>query len=80
VVVFLAALLLGIAWFSPDHSSADTPPTDPPRTTSPTPATPSALNTPPTGGAEPRISEHDGADKQQNPQKGKNKHSADGKD
>ncbi|MET7488717.1 serine/threonine-protein kinase [Streptomyces sp. NPDC005538] len=40
VVVFLAALLVGMVWFSPDHSSADTPPTDPPRTTSPTPATP----------------------------------------
>ncbi|MDH6217977.1 serine/threonine-protein kinase [Streptomyces pseudovenezuelae] len=40
VVVFLAALLVGVALFSPDHSSADTPPTDPPRTTSTTPAPP----------------------------------------
>jgi serine/threonine-protein kinase len=40
VVVFLAALLVGLAWFSPDHSSADTPPTDAPRTASPTPAPP----------------------------------------
>ncbi|MFJ5304944.1 serine/threonine-protein kinase [Streptomyces sp. NPDC088350] len=38
VVVFLAALLVGLAWFSPDHSSADTPPTDTPRSTNPTPA------------------------------------------
>ncbi|MFD4553295.1 serine/threonine-protein kinase [Streptomyces sp. NPDC058469] len=40
VVVFLAALLVGLAWFSPDHSSADTPPTDPPRSASPSTATP----------------------------------------
>ncbi|MET7569425.1 serine/threonine-protein kinase [Streptomyces sp. NPDC005492] len=40
VVVFLAALLVGMALFSPDHSSADTPPADPPGTTSPAPATP----------------------------------------
>jgi len=37
VVVFLAALLVGLAWFSPDHSSAETPPTDSPSSTSATP-------------------------------------------
>ncbi|WP_327406004.1 serine/threonine protein kinase [Streptomyces sp. NBC_01288] len=35
VLVFLGALLIGLAWFSPDHSSADTSPTDPPSNTSP---------------------------------------------
>lgn len=35
VVLFLGALLLGIAWFSPDHSSADTPPADQPHSTTP---------------------------------------------
>jgi serine/threonine protein kinase len=35
VVVFLAALLVGVAWFSPDHSSADTPATNPPSATNP---------------------------------------------
>ncbi|WP_323185623.1 serine/threonine-protein kinase [Streptomyces sp. NBC_01239] len=34
VVVFLAALLIGMAWFSPAHSSADTPSTDPSGTAS----------------------------------------------
>ncbi|WP_174855953.1 serine/threonine-protein kinase [Streptomyces hyaluromycini] len=72
VVVFLAALLVGIAWFSPDHSSADTPPTDPPSATNPA-ATPSALTPPPTGGG-------NGPDKQQDPKKGKNKRGEDEKD
>lgn len=40
VLIFLGALLVGLALFSPDHSSADTPPTDPPRSASPSPATP----------------------------------------
>ncbi|WP_434094750.1 protein kinase domain-containing protein [Streptomyces hyaluromycini] len=72
VVVFLAALLVGIAWFSPDHSSADTPPTDPPSATNPA-ATPSALTPPPTGGG-------NGPDQQQDPKKGKNKHGENEKD
>jgi eukaryotic-like serine/threonine-protein kinase len=37
VVIFLGALLLGIAWFSPDQSSADTPPADRTHGTSPAP-------------------------------------------
>nr|WSY58060.1 serine/threonine protein kinase [Streptomyces sp. NBC_00886] len=61
VVIFLAALLVGMAWFSPDHSSADTPSTDPPHTVSPTPTTPS-LNPPPTGGEAPGISGDDDQD------------------
>ncbi|MFD4502335.1 serine/threonine-protein kinase [Streptomyces sp. NPDC058457] len=73
VVVFLAALLIGIAWFSPDHSSADTPPTGRPSATNPAPATPSALNPPPTGG-------DNGPDQQQAPKKGKNKRGGDDKD
>jgi serine/threonine-protein kinase len=40
VLIFLGALLVGLAWFSPDHSSADTSPTDPPGSTSPATATP----------------------------------------
>ncbi|MEV6510446.1 protein kinase [Streptomyces sp. NPDC051642] len=40
VLIFLGALLIGLAWFSPDHSSADTSPTDPPSSTSPATATP----------------------------------------
>lgn len=41
VLIFLGALLVGLAWFSPDHSSADTPPTNPPNTASlTTPAPP----------------------------------------
>ncbi|WP_217552387.1 serine/threonine-protein kinase [Streptomyces sp. GbtcB6] len=72
VVVFLAALLIGIAWFSPDHSSADTPPTDPPGATNPA-ATSSVLTPPPTGGG-------NSPDKQQDPQKGKNKRGEDEKD
>ncbi|WP_405953050.1 serine/threonine protein kinase [Streptomyces prunicolor] len=40
VLIFLGALLVGLAWFSPDHSSADTPPTDPPGSTSPATVTP----------------------------------------
>ncbi|MFJ9564717.1 serine/threonine-protein kinase [Streptomyces fuscichromogenes] len=63
VVIFLGALLLGIAWFSPDHSSADTPPANS--------ATPSA------GSAEPRIGKDDGPAGRKDPQKGKNKHTAD---
>ncbi|MFD7480225.1 serine/threonine-protein kinase [Streptomyces sp. NPDC059837] len=80
LVVFLAALLVGLAWFSPDHSSAETPPTDPPRTTSSTPATSATLSTPPTGGEGPGSSGDDGPDKQQHTQKGKNGHSKDDKD
>ncbi|WP_093623295.1 serine/threonine-protein kinase [Streptomyces sp. 3213.3] len=34
VLIFLGALLVGVALFSPDHSSADTPPTNPPSATS----------------------------------------------
>ncbi|WP_405837139.1 serine/threonine-protein kinase [Streptomyces sp. NBC_01518] len=34
VAIFLGALLIGLAWFSPDHSSADTTPTDPPSSAS----------------------------------------------
>ncbi|MFI6463877.1 protein kinase [Streptomyces sp. NPDC050528] len=34
VLIFLGALLVGLAWFSPDHSSADTTPTDGPSGTS----------------------------------------------
>ncbi|MGW3450676.1 protein kinase domain-containing protein [Streptomyces sp. NPDC001076] len=79
VVIFLGALLLGIAWFSPDHSSADTPPTDQPHSTSPAPASPSALNPPPTDGAEPRISRGDGSGKLPDAPKGKNKRSDDDK-
>ncbi|MFF7468973.1 protein kinase [Streptomyces sp. NPDC008092] len=75
VVIFLGALLLGIAWFSPDHSSADTPPPDQPHSTSPAPATASALNPPPTGGKEPRTGKDDGPDKQPDTPKGKNKQS-----
>ncbi|WP_234477369.1 serine/threonine-protein kinase [Streptomyces sp. MBT65] len=40
VLIFLGALLVGLAWFSPDHSSADTPTTDPTGTTSSSPVTP----------------------------------------
>ncbi|WP_329360687.1 serine/threonine-protein kinase [Streptomyces sp. NBC_01483] len=79
LVVFLAALLVGLAWFSPDHSSAETPPTDPPRTTSSTPATSSTLSTPPTGGEGPGNSGDDGSDRQQHTQKGKNGRSKDDK-
>ncbi len=35
VLIFLGALLVGVALFSPDHSSADTPPTNPSSATSP---------------------------------------------
>ncbi|XUL85960.1 serine/threonine-protein kinase [Streptomyces galilaeus] len=35
VLIFLGALLVGVALFSPDHSSADTPPTNPSNTTGP---------------------------------------------
>jgi serine/threonine-protein kinase len=40
VLIFLGALLVGLAWFSPDHSSADTSPTAPPGSTSPATVTP----------------------------------------
>lgn len=40
VLIFLGALLVGLAWFSPDHSSADTSPTAPPGSASPATATP----------------------------------------
>jgi serine/threonine-protein kinase len=40
VLIFLGALLVGLTWFSPDHSSADTPTTDPTGTTSSSPVTP----------------------------------------
>ncbi|WP_420855501.1 serine/threonine-protein kinase [Streptomyces humi] len=40
VAVFLAALLVGLAWLSPDHSSADTPSGDRPGGTNSAPATP----------------------------------------
>ncbi|MGW7539547.1 serine/threonine-protein kinase [Streptomyces sp. NPDC054770] len=80
VVIFLGALLLGIAWFSPDHSSADTPPTDQQHSTSPAPASSSAVNPPSTGGAEPRIGKDDGPGRQQGTPKGKNKRGGDKKD
>ncbi|MER5792224.1 serine/threonine-protein kinase [Streptomyces sp. NPDC001980] len=80
VVVFLAAVLVGIAWFSPDRSSADTPPTDLPHTTSPIRATPSTLTPPPTGGQQPGIGEDDSSDKQQDTPKGKREHNEVGKD
>ena len=35
VLIFLGALLVGVTLFSPDHSSADTPATNPPSATSP---------------------------------------------
>ncbi len=70
LVVFLAALLVGMTWFSPDHSSAETPPTDPPRTTSPSPGAPSTLSTPPTGGEEPGNNADEGSGRQQHTQKG----------
>ncbi|WP_416960224.1 protein kinase domain-containing protein [Streptomyces sp. Agncl-13] len=40
VLIFLGALLIGLAWFSPDHSSADTSPTDPPRSAGPSTTAP----------------------------------------
>jgi serine/threonine-protein kinase len=79
LVVFLAALLVGMTWFSPDHSSAETPPTDPPRTTSPSPGAPSTLSTPPIGGEEPGNNADEGSGRQQHTQKGKNGHSKDDK-
>ncbi|MEU9119957.1 protein kinase [Streptomyces sp. NPDC048506] len=39
---FLAAMLIGMVWFAPDRSSAETPRTDPPPTMRPAPTTPSA--------------------------------------
>ncbi|MEU2335024.1 protein kinase [Streptomyces sp. NPDC013172] len=73
VVVFLGALLLGIAWFSPDHSSADTPPADQPHSTGP--ASPSAVHPPTTGGEEPPVGREAGPDRHPDTPKGKNKHS-----
>lgn len=45
-VIFLAAMLVGMLWFSPDHSSAESPRNDAPGTTSPATApAPSASTT-----------------------------------
>ncbi|MFD9659295.1 serine/threonine-protein kinase [Streptomyces mirabilis] len=79
LVVFLAALLVGMAWFSPDHSSAEPPPSDSPRTTSPAPGTSSTLSTPPTGGEEPGNNGDGGSEGHQDTRKGKNGHSKDDK-
>ncbi|MBA2813832.1 protein kinase [Streptomyces sp. KM273126] len=70
--VFVAALLVGMALFSPEHSSAEAPSTDPPQTTSPLPssqpsgppATPSAPTALPVGGEENANGRHDEEDDQ----------------
>ncbi|MFK0282532.1 serine/threonine-protein kinase [Streptomyces sp. NPDC090499] len=63
VVIFLGALLLGIAWFSPDRSSADTPPADQTHSASPAP--------------QPRAGRTDGPNGQPDAPKEKNEHGDD---
>ncbi|MEU6194300.1 protein kinase [Streptomyces sp. NPDC047061] len=79
VVIFLGALLVGIAWFSPDHSSADTPATDPSSATNQAPGTPSSPNPPATGGKKPGTGDDSGPGSQPAPKKGKDKGGEDDK-
>ncbi|WP_405883289.1 protein kinase [Streptomyces sp. NBC_01136] len=68
-VIFVAAVLVGMAWFSPDRSSAEVPRTAPARTTSPSPAVPEPNTAPatdavPNDQAEPGDSGDEGKEQQ----------------
>ncbi|MEW1773180.1 serine/threonine-protein kinase [Streptomyces sp. NPDC086777] len=77
VVIFLGALLLGIAWFSPDQSSADTPPADRTQSTSPAPQTRTGRSDGPAG--KPEAPKGKDAPKEKDAPKGKDER-GDGKD
>ncbi|MER6533786.1 protein kinase [Streptomyces sp900105755] len=72
LVIFLGALLLGLAWFSPDQSSADTPPADRTHSASPAPV-------PGTGKSDGPDRQRGGPDGQRGGPKGKTEH-GDGED
>ncbi|GAB2971912.1 hypothetical protein GCM10023080_039840 [Streptomyces pseudoechinosporeus] len=61
-VLFVAAVLAGMAWFAPDRSSAEPPRTDPARTTSPSPAASAPSTSPADTGPTDQVEPEDTAD------------------